>query len=31
MVLKRKVGYHEETEDEDMPEISRMKIHHKVV
>ena len=30
--LKRKIGYHDESEDdEDMPEIARMKIDHKVV
>ena len=29
--LKRKIGYHDESEDEDMPEIARMKIDHRVV
>jgi hypothetical protein len=29
--LKRKIGYGDESEDEDMPEIGRMKIDHKIV
>jgi hypothetical protein len=29
--LKRKIGYHDESEDEEMPAIVRMKIDPKVV
>jgi len=29
--LKRKISYHDESEDEDMPKIIRMKIDHKIV
>jgi hypothetical protein len=29
--LKRKIGYCDDSEDEDMPEIGRMKVDHQVV
>ena len=29
--LKRKIGYCNESDDEDMPEIGRMKVDHRVV
>ena len=31
MTLKRKIGYHDQSEDEDMPQIVRMKVDDKVV